>query len=141
MNKINFEPNLIRVCIDKQSSILTKGRAYSPTTTNEIVFHDWAKLLIEIDNLLDRNGYPQAFQNKRSFKEEKTSFSYHYKPKIEVDESWFLSQVGECMTYNILIRTRQFTGWQGDLFDENGWHLGHFSNDLQLLRLVLKDVL
>lgn len=139
MNKIDLTPNLIRVCIDEESETITSGRAYSPTTMNEIKFYDWAKLLIEIDNLLDRNGYPQAFQNKRSFKDEKTSYGYNYRPKLEVDESWFFSQIGKCKTYNIIIQARQFTGWQGDLFDGEGTFLGHFTNDLQLLRKVLKD--
>jgi len=67
MKKSNQYPrNAIRICIDYYEQGLT-GRAFSPLCANEINYSGIQELLLKIDDIFDRAGYPQAFHERRTF--------------------------------------------------------------------------
>lgn len=133
-------PNLIRICVDSYTPDAVEGRVYNPTSEEPIAFWDWGKLMVDVDYMFDCIGYPQAFQNKRTFNKEKESYSYNYKPEAKVSEKWFFNQEGAFATYNVYILSRQFSSWQGDICDKENEMIGHFSDALELLDILLKNM-
>lgn len=131
-------PNLIRVCIDHHDSYHTTGRVYTPTRKDPIPFQDWGRMLVEVDHIFDQNGFPQAFQTKRTFdKEASTHYAYQYKPESIVTEEEFSNYKGDLKTFNIIVQSRQYTSWQGDILDEQNTFITHFSDVLELLDHIL----
>ena len=60
--------NAFRICADKIEDDV-KGRVYSPMKMECISFSGMGELLVKMDELFDQVGYPQAFQDKRSFEQ------------------------------------------------------------------------
>lgn len=128
-----YSPNMFRVCIDACKEDIN-GRAYSPILAGEIPFSGFGELLLKMDKLFDSIGYPQAFQDKRSFEKERSSTNtYRGIPKMVQDVSSILEQTGKCRTYDIAVVSRRNTSWQGILFDAGGMECGKFDGEVELL--------
>ena len=61
-----YPPNSFRVCIDELNNDII-GNIYSPLIEEVIGFRGVEQLLVKMDKLFDAKGYPQAFQDKRTF--------------------------------------------------------------------------
>lgn len=128
--------NMFRLCIDNNKKNIG-GRAFSPLTEQTISFSDVTELLLEMDKLFDRVGYPQAFQEKRSFAEEsENSNVYRGKPEAMQKNRLILEKTGKVDTYDILVVSRRNTTWQGEVYDMNKNKVGSFIGDVDLLGIL-----
>ena len=128
-----FPPNAFRVCVDDIKDDIA-GRIYSPLEAEAILFVSIGELLVKMDELFDLCGYPQAFQDKRSFDSAKTQGNlYKGKPKTEQTEQVILGQSGQRGTFDVLVKSRQNTSWQGALYNEEGILLKEFNGEMELL--------
>lgn len=125
--------NRFRVCIDSGEGDV-RGRVYSPLCTEEIPFTGIGELLLKMDKLFDSMGYPQAFQDKRSFENsKKTDNLYRGIPKALRDSESILEKSGEHCTYDIAVESRRYTSWQGMIYDTKGCEQGSFHGEMELL--------
>lgn len=133
-----YSSNMFRVCIDTYRTDI-RGRAYSPLYEGEIKFHGIGQLLVKMDKLFDRIGYPQAFQNKRSFGGERnTGNAYRGVPENVRDTEDILRQMGEHCTYDVAVESRRNTSWQGIIFDSEGNEQGRFDGEVELLAKLIE---
>lgn len=125
--------NMFRVCIDSYQGDIS-GRAYSPLCEKEISFAGIGELLLKMDQLFDRIGYPQAFQNKRSFgKNPNVPNAYRGIPKSVRDTDSIMQQMGRRCTYDITVESRRNTSWQGIIYDSEGTEQGRFNGEVEML--------
>ena len=130
----NYPVNMFRICIDNDEGDVS-GRAYSPVSKGEMVFEGIGELLLEVDKLFDNIGYPQAFQNRRSFQEVyNPGNAYRGIPECVHDIDSILAQRGESYTYDIVVETRRNASWQGYVFDVHGTERGKYSGEVTLSR-------
>lgn len=128
-----FPPNAFRVCVDDLKEDIA-GRIYSPLMTEAILFVSIGELLVKMDELFDRYGYPQAFQDKRSFDSGKEQGNlYRGLPKTEQDDEKILKQSGKEGTFDVIVKSRQNTSWQGALYNKEGILLKEFNGEVELL--------
>lgn len=133
-----YFPNMFRVCIDFNQGDV-RGRAYTPLCEDEIVFTGIGELLLKIDRLFDAIGYPQAFQNKRSFDGgQETGNAYKGIPKSVRDPESIWQQMGLCCTYDIAVESRRNTSWQGVIYDSDGAEQGRFNGEVELMAQLVQ---
>lgn len=135
-----YPVNMFRVCIDTHKEDIS-GRVHSPICVEEIVFTGIGELLLKMDKLFDSIGYPQAFQNKRSFENrEQLSNAYKGIPKAVREPEGILKQVGQCCTYDIAVVSRRNTSWQGIIYDVDGLEQGKFNCEVELMEKLTRLV-
>lgn len=140
MAEINryFPANAFRICIDKIEQDIS-GRIYSPLSCEPISFVSMSEVLVKMDELFDRCGYPQAFQDKRSFDTEKErKNTYRGLPKIQWETDSIITQCGMRKTFDVIVRSRQNTSWQGILYDGDGNCAVDFNGEVELLASMVK---
>jgi len=133
-----FPPNAFRICVDL-IGVDIEGRIYSPLSSDVIKFVSVGEILVKMDELFDRCGYPQAFQDKRSFDADKGRHNlYKGLPKAQQNVDGILSQKGEEITFDMIVKSRQNTSWQGALYDSEGNVLKEFNGEVELLTLLVE---
>lgn len=140
MAEINryFPANAFRICIDKIELDIS-GRIYSPLSSEPIPFVSMSEIFVKMDELFDRCGYPQAFQDKRSFdtgKERKNV--YRGLPEVWRETENILTQCGRKRTFDVIVKSRQNTSWQGNLYDGDGNCAADFNGEVELLSSMIK---
>lgn len=130
-----YPPNTFRVCIDRIDGDIS-GRIYSPLSPTVIAFDGIDRMLLKMDGLFDKAGYPQAFQEKRSFSRElETGNRYMGLPKIFWNAAQIRGERGKLHTLDIEVCSRRNTTWQGSVY-KDGEKRMDFSGDMELLKLL-----
>lgn len=131
----NREPSTLRICIDKASAAVMEGRVLGMRLSQPIEFSDLGDMMLRVDELLNRQGFPQAYQKARVFLEKPPQ------PPIPEDEEGMSEQAvkaarGAVFTCDLLIRTRQNSTWQGAVDWLDGSEIARFFSALELLRMI-----
>ncbi len=132
-----YPPNGFRVCIDNREGDIS-GKAYSPLEAHAISYHGFNDLILAMDRIFDKNGYPQAFQEKRSFSEEKAVAPYHGIPAVTVESAYIYEKEGKLFTVDVIVESRRNASWQGHVYLTDGTKIGSFQGELELLQILLK---
>lgn len=137
----NYYPlNAFRICADKIEDDV-EGRIFCPLNGEEIRFCGMTELLVIMDEVFDRAGYPQAFQDKRSFEQMKERRNlYRGIPKSVMAPEAIIMQKGKHITFDVLVHSRKNTSWQGEIYDEDGSLLVNFDGEIQLMAAIEKYV-
>ena len=137
--KENYPMNGFRLCVDQVTEDIS-GTFFSPLLEKPVSYQGCNQLLLQMDALFDEKGYPQAFQEKRSFASEKKKIaSYHGIPKRKGNSKEIYSQKGKIATMDIVVSTRRNTSWQGCIFKPGNWEKIHdFHGEMQFLQLVMQ---
>ena len=134
-----FPINMIRLCIDGYREDLS-GRAYNKMLLVPLPFSGYGALLLGMDDLFERVGYPQAFQARRTFlRPGKLRGSIHIPAETMEDEE-IGRQNGECRTFDIVVQSRRQSGWQGILMDPERTHIRKFQSEMELLDYLCRDL-
>lgn len=132
----HYPVNMFRVCIEENENKIS-GHVFSPMSMDVISFSDMAELLLKMDKLFDKVGYPQAFQTKRSFADEKeNSNAYRGIPDPVRDKSTILTEHGAKATYDVIVTSRRNTSWQGEVYGIDNERKGDFNGEVELLALL-----
>lgn len=134
MGKEKYVLNGIRICIDQLDNEI-KGRAYMPLSKEELSFFSCRDLLLQCDNIFEENGYPQSFQEKRSFDQDKKESGgyYHGIPKAVMSGEEILSRHGKQKTFDVVVESRRNTTWQGVVKETGTDKLTRFHGELELI--------
>jgi len=140
--KLNKRNSDLRICIDSIADGQISGRVYGQRLENPLLFADIGSMLLQIDDMLNAQDYPRAFQRKRSFSEEQQvtapsspeiSGDFMRKEDVEANQ-------GKIATYNINIVTRQNTSWQGAIDWLDGSPPQAFRSVLELIRIFSDSI-
>ena len=136
-HKLSYYPlNSFRVCIDSIDPDV-KGNAYSPLQKEEVTFNGVGELIIKMDQLFDAIGYPQGFQDKRSFGRKKEYWNLHKGiPQYTLDQKSILEKSGILKTMDIMVKSRKNTSWQGEIYDDKGNYISTFAGEVGLFNLI-----
>lgn len=135
-----FPINLVRICIDVYQNAEISGRLYSKMQAEEIVFHNCSELLLKVDRIFDENGFPQAFQQKRTFKDRSACKGYSGRPTENMSDETISEQSGETATFDLVVETRCRTGWQGVLWKSDTTEGGRFGSEMELLKIIFSEL-
>ena len=130
-----YPVNSIRVCVDAVYDGNLSGRFYSKMNSDPVSFHSIAKLLLGADKLFDLRGYPQNFEEKRSFTKQKVWTGKYSVPPVLLDDETVLKQRGLLFTFDILVQSRHRAGWQGIVVSLDGEAV-EFQSELELLGCI-----
>lgn len=127
---------VLLVCVDVMKDNQIKGRVFSSWLREAIRFNDIGHLLMQMEDLFDRQDYPKAFQRKRTFGEKSESKRPIPTESSCVDEAWELDQKGQVFSFEVYVTARQNTTWQGWVDWLDGSPRQHFESALELIRLT-----
>ncbi len=131
--------NAFRICADYIGEDV-KGRVFSPLNAECISFCGMGELLVKMDELFDRVGYPQAFQDKRSFDKDRERMNlYRGIPDSEWKPADIIRESGKVCTFDVVVTSRKNTSWQGTVHTDDGTVLGDFDGEIALLATILNN--
>lgn len=92
-----------------------------------------------MDALFDQTGYPQSFQEKRSFKKVSApNAAYRGVPATDVMYQDMQQYCGEIATLDVLVESRRNASWQGRVFSTEGQCLGEYDGEWGLIDIIQK---
>lgn len=124
----------LRVCVDQAAQGRVAGRVYSQHLSEPLPFDDIAQLP-RMEQILDLQRFPQAFQRRRTF-----TPAPETQPEPPSGQPMTREQVqsaqGQVCTFWLTVLTRQNTSWQGAVTWSEQEPPEPFASELELLRLV-----
>lgn len=136
--RIGHQNGVIRICVDSLEGERTGGRVLSQRLTEPMDFSDLGSLLLQLEALLERQNFPQAFQRIRSFTGEVPEHTESLLPEGALTKETVERARGKMATFVLHILTRRNATWQGVLEWLEGERRARFSSELELLK-VLND--
>lgn len=137
-----FPMNMARLCIDRYEGDLS-GRVYSKQQKRPLTFSGYGEMLLRMDDMFDRSGYPQAFQERRSFRQEPKKKEQHrlQRPLKEyLNDSEMQKQKGIIRTLDVVVQSRRRSGWQGLLMDPERTRTVPFRSEMELLDCICQEM-
>lgn len=134
-----FPMNAVRLCVDKYGADM-QGRIYSRMSEEPLIFANCSEMLLKADALFDERGYPQTFQEKRSFQERESCPGKYAVPEPLLSSEELRSQKGIYYTLDIIVWSRRRAGWQGMILYEDGSRAARFQSELELLECISREL-
>lgn len=131
----DYPANGFRICVDTEEQDMT-GRIYSLLVPEVITYSGWNELFLKMDAVFDRVGYPQAFQEKRSFTGGTKAASYQGSPKLLQSYEAVTHERGLLWTVDVVVISRRDTSWQGIVYDLDRQEIGQFDGELGLMKIL-----
>lgn len=145
--KLNHYMAFLRVAVDKYEDGAIVGSVYSQRLKAPFFFNDMKDLLLQIEDLLDTQDFPRAFQRKRTFAGKAPAAGQTSRDHWQDDdtgENMDLETVnraeGKIATFALNVITRQNTSWQGYLDWLDGSDRKPFNSDLELLAMITEEL-
>lgn len=118
LNRTNFFGIDFRICLDQIRNSNASGRLYSRRLTDVIKFDDLIHLFLLLDELMDRQQFPQAFKDLRTF----STGRKHLPDGLCADslasgmpEEAVSQASGDCATLSFYVESRRNATWQGQI--------------------------
>ncbi len=135
--------NGLRLCIHKVENKEAYGEVHSLLFKEPLHFQSFAEMLLMVDGMFDQIGYPQAFEEKRTFTDALVhTRPYDGSPDIMQDVKKIESCFGKRNTIEIRVETRRKANWQGTVYaitnrENKKQHVAHFCSEMELLRELM----
>ncbi|MCL1849696.1 MAG: hypothetical protein FWF83_08555 [Clostridiales bacterium] len=143
MARLNHYMAYLRIAVDQADEGRIAGNVFSQRLKEPIRFTDAADMLLQIEDVLDKQDFPRAFQRKRTFgKEVRPSYE---KEDLEHGEGYMDQETvdraeGQAATFAINVITRQNTTWQGYLDWLDGSPRKAYNSVLELLAMITEGI-
>ena len=134
-----FPPNAVRICIDNYRNYDIQGRIYSKFRKDSLVFCSVGEMFLKVDDMFDENGFPQNFQERRYFDENRKE-KRRAVPVVFENDDMILRQKGGMKTYDIVINSRRKSNWLGIIRKEIGIEDVLFRSEMELLNFIWDDI-
>ena len=142
MNDFTHDNSALRICVDGESDHAVFGRVFSRRLVEVIEFTDFSSLFLRLDQLFDRQDFPQAFQRTRVIVRD--TFLQDAVAAVDVSagmsEEMVSAQRGAIATFDLRVISRRSATWQGSVDWLDGSEKQEFFSSLELLRLVDKKL-
>lgn len=126
----------LRVCVDHATPGHIAGQVYSARLTAPIEFSDLGALLLRLDQVLDAQNFPQAFQKGRSFSAKESRVPAADSPEHGMPQAEVETHRGDHATFVLYILSRRSSSWQGTVNWLDGEKPQEFSSALELMKLI-----
>ena len=136
--KIDHQNGAIRICVDRLEGNRAGGRVLSQRLTAPMAFSDLGSLLLQLESLLERQNFPQAFQRMRSFTKEAPEYPAGLLPEGAMAPEAVAAARGETATFVLRVLTRQNATWQGSFLWVEENRAREFKSTLELMMLIDK---
>ncbi len=135
--RVNFSaPNLMNICIDRNSSGGAGGRLYHKYIKEPVRFNAVGELLDDMEDLFDMIGYPERSTQQRTF-EDLPEPNAKRKEAVQVTTTDdLLRQSGDLATFVVHVKFRQHSTWQGEVVWAEKNKKCYFRSALELLKLI-----
>lgn len=130
--------NSFRLCIDSYENDRLSAFIYSPIADEKIVVNDFTKMVLDIDHYFESYDYPKAYQQKRSFGDDKVIIETD-KTKIKYPINEIICKQGQKVTFDIIVTSRQHTNWQGIVKNIDGDIVYRFNSELLLIDFLINS--
>jgi hypothetical protein len=127
--------NSFRLCIEGVDGDIY-GEIHSPAIKDPIPYSGVADILLKMDKLFDKMGYPQAFQRRRSFRDQSKENSYKGIPKPVHTGGEVRAFRGKIGTYDIRVDSRRDSNWQGVVLNVDHELVGRFQGEMDLVEIL-----
>lgn len=126
----------LRVCINSSEDNHFSGLVYSQRLTQPLPFSDLGNLILRLDEVLDRQNFPQAFQRPRTFASTVSTVPAAASPEAGMSADEVARASGLKGTFIICVTSRRNSSWQGWIDWMDGTPHESFSSALEFLRLA-----
>ena len=144
MQKLNHYMAYLRVAVEAYEEGRMSGFVFSQRLREPFAFSDSAELLLRVEDLLDAQDFPRAFQRKRTFGKTPEKHTYGNDTDEDQEESMSAETVdgarGAFATFAMNVITRQNTSWQGYLDWLDGGERKAFNSELELIALITEGL-
>lgn len=144
-NGFNHQNSILYLCVDRVTCGHIAGRVVSQRLTRPMAFSDLGSLLLQLDRLMNRQGFPQAFQNIRSFVDDGSSgpeLPAADTPEQGMPADQVHAARGALDTLVLHIVTRRNSTWQGLAYHAGREEaVSRFSSALELLIYLEREFL
>ena len=130
----------LRVCVNRDESGCLSGMVYSQRLTAPIPFQDIGRLILQLDQVLDRQNFPQAFQQSRSFTGLVGDVPASNGPEDGLPIDLVSHAKGNVCTFVVNVTSRRSATWQGWVDWLDGTPRERFSSALELLRRMEQQI-
>ena len=128
--------NLVCVCINKTAGDRYSGCFYTKYREKGQDFDQLDQIILSIENLLDALQMPRATQKSREFASKNgEELSKLVKKRYWTDED-FVEIEGAIATFFVLVKYRQKSTWQGEIFWKEKNVIAEFFSELELLKII-----
>lgn len=110
-NRHELPVSTLWICTDEIDGDNRAGRVYCRLFPDGICFRDLGELLVIADIMFDRAGYPQAYQENRSFVSDNIRGAV-YIPELYFTNEELQEKQGKILTEYIIVKSRRRSGWQ-----------------------------
>lgn len=142
-NGFTHQNSFLYLCVDCVENGHISGRVFSQRLTQPMGFSDLGSLFLQVDHLMDQQGFPQAFQDIRSFVSEH-SFTPELPAAATPQQGMPIGEVLEARgardTLVLSIVTRQNATWQGRIHRLDCGNATQFSSALELLAYLEREL-
>ena len=136
---MNHYDAAVRICVDQVTDGRICGRAVSRRLLRPLSFSDIGGLLLQLEEVLDAQNFPQAFERTRTFCPERGEGSAALAAK-DLNSGMSREEVeaarGERATVQLYVITRRNTTWQGFLDWLDGTPRQEYASVLELIKCV-----
>ncbi len=134
--KPQYGPDCFRFCMDSREKDIA-GRVYTPLSESVLQIGSIGELLLKMDRLFNENGYPQAFQEKRTFGVQRREHNtYRGIPPVKRNYADIVQERGRLKTVDIMVYSRRNTTWQGCIALWGTEKKARFKGELELMKTL-----
>ncbi|WP_294550780.1 hypothetical protein [uncultured Pseudoflavonifractor sp.] len=135
-SNLNSPSAFLRVCVDQSDGGRISGKVYSQRLTRPMVFSDIGNLILRLDEVLEKQNFPQAFQRSRTFLERESRVPAAGDPEEGIPLSEVEGASGALATFTLCVISRRNASWQGWVDWMDGSPRQQFASALELIRMV-----
>lgn len=133
--RFNYQNSVLRVCVDRATKECFCGKISGLRLKSPIEFSDINDFVLQIDAVLDRQSFPQAFMQIRSFTEKALPEVPVVTEELSVTSAP-TEESGMEATFLLNIVSRQNASWQGSVDWNDGSRIQKFESSLQLVNMI-----
>lgn len=133
---LNAPSAALRICVNRAEPGRLSGLVYGQRLTAPMPFSDLGALLLQLDEVLEVQNFPQAFQRYRRFGQKPSGVPAAATPEAGLSADAVNAAQGEAFTFVLQILSRRNSSWQGtlDWLDDSAPQ--EFASALELMRMI-----
>lgn len=137
MPVFNYMNSYLRFCVDSVQDQQVVGKVFSQRFFSPVAFSDLGSVALFLDEVFDRQRFPQAFQRNRTFMAGEGDLSNVVdEPGQGMTSAVVCAARGRVSTFDVLVLSRRSSSWQGTVhwLDEDTEETFH--SFLELIRMI-----
>ena len=135
-SNLNSPSAALRVCVDQSDNGRISGKVYSQRLTRPMAFSDMGSLILRLDEVLEKQNFPQASQHSRPFREHESNVPASADPSEGIPLEEVEQASGALATFTLYVMSRRNASWQGLVDWMDGSPRQQFASALELIRLA-----